>query len=86
MDWFDISGMQKQMEESKERWKKIDFLVKELERVEKDERDRNAVILDLRDLLLLLVEQMRPAYSPEALEKGMKEVYDAFMGGYKDGK
>jgi len=83
---FNIADMQKQMEESKERWKKIDLLVERLGKVEEEQRQRNEVILELRDLMLLLVEQLRPAYSPEALEKSMQQVYDMFTGGNKNGK
>lgn len=78
---FDIAGMQKQMKESKENWEKIDELVKKLE----ESLDIN-INPDMKALLLLLVEQIRPAYSPEAMEDSMKGILDAFTGGQADDK
>jgi len=78
---FYIDKLKKQMEESKDQWKEIDGLVKKLEE-SYDLVGNN----DLKKLVLLLVKQIKPAYSPDTFENSMKEILDVFTGGKKDEK
>ena len=75
---FDIGGLKKQMEDGKDRWKKIDELVEHIKNRAGNEEDKK-----LAELIILLVEQIKPAYSPATIEKSMKEVLEIFTGGAK---
>ena len=69
MDFF--SQVTKQLQDNQQRWEKIDVLVRRVK--EFDEPDMDDVV----GLLLLLVEQLRPAQnSIEQVENIQKEVGD----------
>jgi len=69
------------MKESKERWENIETLLTQLK--ESDSPDLNQ---DLVTLVSMLIEQIRPAYSPESLEQSMGDFMKMFTGGNTDDK
>jgi len=73
---FGLKGINKEIEEAQERWKKIDVLADALKIAADDKQARITA-----EIVLLLVEQLRPAYSPEEIGKSMAKM---FTGGTED--
>ena len=80
-----FEDIHKQIEETQDRWNKIEELKEKLE--DQIKIYPNGIIETTAKLVLLLIEQLKPmsAVDSDQFQNGLQEVLDAFTGGKKDG-
>lgn len=72
---FDIQNIQEKMKESQNRWEEINKLTERLKNCSDAESNQY-----LKDLVILLVDHLRPLYSTKNFEKEVKEIFNILGG------
>lgn len=72
---FDMQKIQEKMKESQDRWEEITKLAEKLQNCSDVKANQY-----LKDLVILLVDHLRPLHSTENFEKEVKEIFNILGG------